>query len=173
MSDEGQDSIHVLSAPGVHGVRTREIALAIGKAMRLGPRDLFVLGESCMVHDIGKVIIPPSVLHKKGRLSEAEYEAMKGHAVAGERIIMLQAAIVRSHHERWDGGGYPDGLVGEEAPLLARILHAADAIDAMMTWRSYRNALTLEEIRHQLVTGSGTDFDPKVVAAIMRMVGLE
>jgi ribonuclease P protein subunit RPR2 len=122
-----------------------------------------------LLHDVGKVAVPDSVLHKPDDLGDDESEVMRSHVVKGWEIVkgvpFLEGAagIVRSHHERWDGTGYPDGLVGEEIPLAARIFAVADALDALTTDRPYRAGVSMAEARDVIAKGSGTHFDPAVV----------
>lgn len=157
--------------PGpVHEIRTREIALAIGRAMGLGERDLLILATAAQEHDIGKVVIPRAVLDKAGVLDEEERAEVEKHSAAGERILLMAARMVRAHHERWDGRGYPDGLSGDEIPVLARILHVADVIDALLSDRVYRRAMTLSEVRDVLDEGRGSDFCPDIVSVVESLV---
>jgi diguanylate cyclase (GGDEF)-like protein len=123
------------------------------------------------LHDVGKVVIPSSILHKRGPLNKPEWDVMHRHTVTGEAILMAAPAlrgvarIVRSTHERVDGGGYPDGLEGEQIPLGARIIAVCDAFDAMTSDRTYRRAMSREAAIAELEASSGTQFDPFVVAA--------
>jgi ribonuclease P protein subunit RPR2 len=125
-----------------------------------------------LLHDIGKIGIPDAILQKPGPLTRAERRRMETHTVLGEQMLkgvaVLQGAglsVVRSHHERWDGKGYPDGLSDGEIPLGARIFAVADALDAMTSHRPYRRALPWREARAEIVAQSGTQFDPGVVEA--------
>jgi putative nucleotidyltransferase with HDIG domain len=124
-----------------------------------------------LLHDIGKVGLPSGLLEKPGALSPAERIQMETHSVIGERILINVdgyadlADAVRHHHERIDGGGYPDGLQGDQIPLLSRILAVADAYSAMTSGRPYRAALTPDEARARLHADEGTQFDPRVVLA--------
>ena len=121
------------------------------------------------MHDIGKVNIPDTILTKSGKLTDEEYEIVKTHPVVGAKAIedvegiADNIAVVYHHHERWDGKGYPDGLVGEETPLVARITAIADAFDAMTSTRSYRPALPFEEAYKRILDGKGSQFDPELV----------
>lgn len=137
---------------------------------------------ACPLHDVGKVAIPDHVLCKPGRLSEAEFEVMKGHTVRGAEtlrqvtesypdndFIAMGVAIARSHHEYWDGNGYPDGLVGEDIPLAARIMSVADVYDALTSKRCYKEAMTHEQATELIVRESGTHFDPKIVEAYLQI----
>jgi HD-GYP domain-containing protein (c-di-GMP phosphodiesterase class II) len=158
-----------------HSQRVVAYAVAIGRALGLGPRDLAVLEIGALLHDIGKVGIPDAILRKPGKLDTLEWEEMKRHPEIGyqltSRIPFLDAAspLVRHHHERWDGGGYPTGLRGEDIPLAARIFAVADSYDALVSNRPYRpgrtHAQALEEIRRY----AGTQFDPQVVATFLEV----
>jgi HD-GYP domain-containing protein (c-di-GMP phosphodiesterase class II) len=129
------------------------------------------------VHDIGKITIPDNILFKAGRLDPDEYEIIKKHSEAGYKIIQnitdsdFVSEAVLSHHERWDGQGYPQGLKGEDIPLFARIICVADAYDAMTSERVYQKAKTQEEAIEELKRCSGTQFDPKVVKAFLESLG--
>ncbi len=131
-----------------HCERLSILSVALGQHLGLEDRDLTALDRGGVLHDIGKVGIPDSVLFKKGPLSVAEWEIMKQHPVIGEavvaplRTLQMVRPIIRHHHERWDGSGYPDGLAGEAIPLTARVLQVVDAYDALRTQRPYKKALT-------------------------------
>lgn len=124
-----------------------------------------------LLHDIGKVAIPDAILHKPGPLDANERAVMMRHPVIGEEMIAgiaflgAAAAIVRSHHERWDGSGYPDGLAGDCIPLAARVFAVADVLDALTTARPYRSASPLAQARRQIIAASGSHFDPDVIDA--------
>lgn len=128
-----------------------------------------------LLHDIGKVAIPDGILHKPERLAAKEVELMRQHPVIGWEILrdipFLAGAreVVRSHHEHWDGQGYPDGLAGEQIPLEARVFAIADTFDAITTDRPYRPAATLAAARESIGEGSGTQFDPAAVEALARI----
>ncbi len=128
---------------------------------------------SLLLHDLGKIGIAEELLKKAGRLSDAEWETLKSHSELGAKLLssvrFLAPALasVRSHHERWDGKGYPDGLRGEEIPLPARIIAVADAFEAMTSNRPYRAGLPLEEAREEIKAHCGTQFDPAVVQAFL------
>ena len=136
---------------GQHCERLALMAAAMGVALGLPGHDILALQRGGYLHDVGKVAIPDHVLFKAGPLTPEEWEIMKSHAERGERICSSMRSlapvlpIIRHHHERWDGSGYPDGLKGEQIPLLARILQLADIYDALTTERSYKRALTPEE----------------------------
>ena len=124
-----------------------------------------------LLHDVGKVAIPDAILFKPGPLSDEERALVRRHPVIGAQILrhvdFLDEAkfVVRHHHERWDGGGYPDGLAGEAIPAAARVFAVADALDALTTDRPYRPASSFARARGEVLAGAGTQFDPDVVAA--------
>ena len=135
-----------------HSERVAEYAMSLAKATgKVNESELHYFYYACLLHDIGKVNIPDTILAKHGKLTEEEYEVIKTHPVVGAKAIEDvegigdNLAVVYHHHERWDGKGYPDGLAGEETPLVARITAVADAFDAMTSTRSYRPALPYEE----------------------------
>jgi putative two-component system response regulator len=136
---------------GNHCQRLAGYSVAMGVALGLGEDDLVALHRGGYLHDIGKIAIPDSILFKKGSLTEEEWQLMRLHTVKGEgicrrmRTLAPVLPIIRNHHERWDGSGYPDGLAGEEIPLLARILQLADIYDALTSARSYKPALPPEK----------------------------
>jgi putative nucleotidyltransferase with HDIG domain len=144
--------------------------LAVGIALELGWDDerRTLLRLAATLHDVGKVAISDAILHKPGRLTWRERAEMRRHPVIGEEIVrgidFLGDArtVVRSHHERWDGGGYPDGLHGKRIPLAARVFAVADAFDALTSDRPYRAAASFEEARTVIRAGAGTQFDPDV-----------
>jgi HD-GYP domain-containing protein (c-di-GMP phosphodiesterase class II) len=138
---------------------------------------LTVLGVGLLLHDIGKLAVPPEILQKPGPLTPEEWEAMKAHPMLGVQILRqaegispLARAVVRSHHERWSGGGYPDGHSGEEIHQFARIAAAADVFDALTSDRYYRKALPMHEGYDFVASRGGRDFDPEVVDAFRSLV---
>ncbi|HUE27784.1 MAG TPA: HD domain-containing phosphohydrolase [Solirubrobacteraceae bacterium] len=144
-----------------------EIAFALG--LRLTERPELEFGF--LLHDVGKVAIPDAILYKPGPLTEEERALMEQHPVIGAQIVsgiefMDEAVeVVRSHHERWDGQGYPDRLGGDAIPLAARVFAVADVLDALTTERPYRPASPLPDAREMIVSESGTHFDPRVIEA--------
>ena len=157
-----------------HSVRVTNYAVAIGRRLDLlpGVGDMIALGAE--LHDIGKIGVSESVLHKAGKLSEAEYRHIMEHPVIGARILeplMRDApqalAIVRSHHERLDGKGVPDGLKGDRIPLEVRVVTVADSFDAMTSARPYRPPLSVHKAIRELEEGKGVQFDPSVVDAFL------
>jgi HD-GYP domain-containing protein (c-di-GMP phosphodiesterase class II) len=155
------------------------VELARGVAQELG-MDEFELQElefAALLHDVGKIAIPKEILHKPAALTDSEFEVMKTHTIEGQfmldrigGLLGRVGEVVRSCHERWDGKGYPDGLKGEEIPLPARVVFVCDAYNAMTTNRPYRAALSHEQAIAELVSNAGTQFDPEVVAAMLRVV---
>ena len=154
---------------GKHAERVAGYGLEIARALGIQTTDEIEFGF--LLHDIGKVAIPDGILHKRGPLTESERELMAQHPLIGAEIVrgieFLERAmeIVRSHHERWDGQGYPDGLAGEEIPLAARVFAVADVFDALTTERPYRHASARAKARAMIVAESGTHFDPRVIEA--------
>lgn len=154
-----------------HSVRVAAYSEAIGKQLGLPPPVLDTIHRTCLVHDIGKIAVDEAILSKESSLSEQEREKMDMHVLIGESILrplrILHPLLpgVRSHHENFDGSGYPDRLKGEAIPLEARVLAVADSFDAMTTDRPYRNALSEEEALAELRRMAGKQFDPRVVAA--------
>jgi two-component system, cell cycle response regulator len=159
--------------PDLDGHSCDVALLAETTAQRLGlePDDVEAVRQAAQLHDIGKVAIPEAILHKPGPLDDDEWTFMRRHSEIGERIIgeapalSRVAAMVRASHERFDGGGYPDGLSGREIPLGARIVAVCDAFDAMITERPYSAGMTPEEAERELRDCAGTQFDPVVVEA--------
>lgn len=150
----------------------REIARQAGYSRKM-QEDIYVMG---LLHDVGKIGISDAIIGKTSKLTSEEYDIIKTHSEMGEKILagitefpkLVQGA--RSHHERYDGKGYPDGLAGEEIPLEARIIAVADAYDAMSSRRSYRNVLPQEQVRAEIEEGRGTQFDPKFADIMLRMI---
>jgi diguanylate cyclase (GGDEF)-like protein/putative nucleotidyltransferase with HDIG domain len=159
-----------------HSRRVQELALAIGRELGLSQAELDLLGHAALFHDIGKLAIPDAVLLKPAVLTDDEWSLMQRHADEGARIIdrlgFLNDAVpaIRHHHERFDGTGYPDGLKGEEIPLGARIIHVADALDSMLTTRIYRAARPAAEAMRELRQAAGTQFCPRCVSALERVL---
>src|SRR5438105_3972728 len=157
---------------GGHALRVRQYALELAAAAEPALLDEPSLEAGFLLHDIGKIAIPDSILRKRSPLSPSETEVMRRHPVIGSDLLtgipLLEGeglGVVRSHHERWDGASYPDGLAGEETPAGARIFAVADALDAMTSDRPYRRALPWEVAAQELAEQSGRHFDPAVVEA--------
>ncbi len=157
-----------------HVRRVETYAVEIGREMGLSSDELRALRAAAMLHDIGKLGVPDQIISKPGRLTEGEFEKMKSHPVIGGQIVELVkfpypvAPIVRAHHEKWDGSGYPDGLRGEQIPLGARILAAVDCLDAVASNRQYRPALSLDEAMAFVASEAGKGYDPAVVRILQR-----
>ena len=158
-----------------HSWRVKEIAGDIGRAMHLNESDLEALEWGGLLHDVGKIGVPDNVLLKQERLNREERMIMNAHPVLGAQIIApvtrlsRELPIIRHHHEWYNGSGYPDRLIGDEIPMLARILHVADAFEAMTAQRPYRmTPLTAEQALGELRKFAGIQFDPKVVDAFVR-----
>jgi diguanylate cyclase (GGDEF)-like protein/putative nucleotidyltransferase with HDIG domain len=159
-----------------HSRRVQQLALAIGRELGLSQAELDLLGHAALFHDIGKLAVPDAILLKPAVLTDEEWTLMQRHSDEGARIIdrlgFLNDAVpaIRHHHERFDGTGYPDGLKGEEIPLGARIIHVADALDSMLTTRIYRAARPAAEAMDELKHAAGTQFCPRCVAALERVL---
>jgi diguanylate cyclase (GGDEF)-like protein/putative nucleotidyltransferase with HDIG domain len=158
---------------GEHSEAVIEMSGAVARNLGLGSADVERVRSAALLHDIGKVAIPDEILHKPGPLTDDEWALMRQHPVIGERILRvlpglgMVARIVRHEHERWDGGGYPDGLAGEEIPLGSRIIIAADTYHAITSDRPYRAAKPHAVAIEELMRCAGTQFDPKVTAALI------
>ena len=152
-----------------HLLRVRVYVSEIGKLIRLDPVQMQALVAASYLHDIGKLAVPEHIINKPGKLTPQEFEKMKTHPVVGADILESVrfpypvVPIVRSHHEAWDGSGYPDGLKGEDIPIGARILTAVDCFDALASERPYRKAMCLDDAMAFVKSKSGTQFDPQVV----------
>ena len=159
-----------------HTERVVELSLALGKEIGLAEEDLKTLQHAAALHDIGKIAVPDAIILKPGRLDAQEYAVMKEHP--GKAFKILQhlhflgraRMIIRGHHERFDGKGYPDGLAGEEIPLGARILAVADTYDAMTSTRPYREAMSPAEALAEIEVNAGRQFDPALAAAFLKMM---
>jgi putative nucleotidyltransferase with HDIG domain len=158
---------------GEHSETVVDMTTRIAESMALDAREVRTIGTAALLHDIGKVGIPDDILHKPGPLDPREWEIMRQHPVVGERIVRAipgmgaVARIVRHEHERWDGTGYPDGLLGEAIPLGARIILACDAYHAMTSDRPYRKAMPHPQAMSELTTNAGSQFDPHVIEALV------
>jgi putative nucleotidyltransferase with HDIG domain len=156
---------------GKHAERVAAYGIEIARAVGLPRPEGVETQFGFLLHDIGKVAMPDAILFKPGALTTEERALMARHPVVGAEIVdgiefLFEAAkVVRSHHERWDGTGYPDGLQGEEIPLAARVFAVADVLDALTTDRPYRPRIPLAEARAMIVEAAGSQFDPMVVKA--------
>src|ERR1700686_2696584 len=156
-----------------HAERVAKIALRLGTRLGLHESDLVAVYRGGLIHDIGKLGVPHRILHKPGPLNAQEERQMRAHPVIGESIVKRLPtagdvlAIIRNHHERFDGGGYPDGLSGYKIPLLARIVSVCDAYDAMAIDRPYRARLDAEEASDILMRGAGQQWDRELVSLLL------
>jgi len=159
-----------------HAAKVADYATAIAEELGLPAERLDPVRQAGFLHDIGKIGISEQVLHKPSKLTPEEYEYIKTHAALGGEFVETcrglrhLAPFVRHHHEWWDGRGYPDGLRGEQIPLEARILAVCDAVEAMASDRPYRNGMSLDEIIAEVKRCSGTQFDPAVARAFVKIV---
>jgi HD-GYP domain-containing protein (c-di-GMP phosphodiesterase class II) len=158
-----------------HGVVS--LSLAVADRLRLDPAARRRVEFGALLHDIGKIAVPAEIINKAGPLDDEEWSVMKLHTVEGQHMLDRVGGVlgevgrvVRSSHEHWNGAGYPDGLAREEIPIEARIVCCCDAFSAMTTTRSYRKAMSMEAAREELVRNSGTQFDPKVVGALLAVI---
>jgi putative nucleotidyltransferase with HDIG domain len=159
-----------------HEQDVAQLAVRVAAEMRLKPAEQRSVRYAALTHDLGKIAVPSHILNKRGPLDAAETEAMRRHTLVGSELLQKIPffdevhPMVRSHHERWDGGGYPDGLAGEAIPIGARIVAACDAYSAMVTDRPYRAAIDSGEAVAELVRHAGSQFDPRVVQALLRVL---
>jgi diguanylate cyclase (GGDEF)-like protein/putative nucleotidyltransferase with HDIG domain len=159
-----------------HSRETAALARAVGRRLGLDAETLRFLEYGALLHDIGKIGIPGYILNKPGPLDDEEAAIMREHPVIGERIVasvpflLRIRPVVRAEHERWDGGGYPDGLSGQEIPVEARIIHACDAFQAMSSDRPYRRARPRDWILNEISTQAGKQFDPTVADALLQVI---
>jgi HD-GYP domain-containing protein (c-di-GMP phosphodiesterase class II) len=161
-----------------HSKRVSSICVAMGEALGMSSDELKLLHTISHLHDIGKIAIDERILNKAGKLDALEWETIKKHPEIGYRILAASneyadvAIDILSHHERFDGKGYPRGLQGENIPLRARIISIADAFDAMISMRTYKNQLTHDQALEELKRGKGTQFDPVLVDCFLSLPGI-
>lgn len=156
---------------GYHVLRISKYCEVLSRAAGLSEEETWLLSKASPLHDIGKIGIPDSILLKPGRLTPEEFEVMKKHAEIGghilknanSRVLQVAETVANSHHEKWDGSGYPRGLAGEEIPLMGRITAVADVFDALTMKRCYKPAFTLEASVNIITEGRGKHFDPRMV----------
>ena len=171
--------IAALGADADHAQRVSRLAIAMGRALRLRPAALHALSLGSALHDVGKLSIPRAILEKPGPLSNSDWSVVRRHPAEGEAMVarLIDApdalAIIRWHHERWDGAGYPDGLARERIPIGARIVAVSDAFHAMTETRPYRPALSHAVALDELRAHSRTQFDPACVGALTALVAPE
>jgi HD-GYP domain-containing protein (c-di-GMP phosphodiesterase class II) len=160
-----------------HSERVAQIAVRLAHELGLTTDNRAIVELSALLHDLGKIGVPDAILNKPGKLTDEEFEEMKRHPAHGAAILEhIQSEKVKQllpgvkyHHERWDGQGYPEGLKGEDIPLLGRILAVADFLDALSSERTYRAAASVEDVVEMVRTMSGTAFDPMVVEALLTL----
>jgi HD-GYP domain-containing protein (c-di-GMP phosphodiesterase class II) len=162
---------------GSHSRDVVELAVDVGRRMRLDEENLRDLEFGALLHDVGKIAVPKEIINKPGKLTASEWEVMKRHTIDGQRmlenvggVLARVGTIVRASHEHYDGTGYPDGLAGDEIPIEARICSACDAFSAMTTDRPYRSAMPVADALAELRRCSGTQFDPIVIATLGEMI---
>ena len=168
------------SYTGAHSKSVVRLALEVADALGLDRDRRRNVEFGALLHDVGKLSIPNEIINKPGKLDEREWAIVKTHTVEGQKMLeriggfMAEiGTIVRASHESWDGSGYPDGLAGEEIPIEARIVSACDSFNAMTTTRSYRKAMPVEQAIAELERCAGTQFDPTVAAALLKVVGAD
>ncbi|MBR5091641.1 MAG: HD-GYP domain-containing protein, partial [Ruminiclostridium sp.] len=150
-----------------HSSRVAEYSRRLAEMSYKNPAECDEIYYTALLHDVGKIGVPSSIINKAGKLTEDEYETVKSHPAMGAQILdtineyPFLSVGAHWHHERYDGKGYPDGLKGEEIPEIARLISVADAYDAMTSIRSYRDPITQDRVREEIVKGLGTQFDPK------------
>jgi putative two-component system response regulator len=160
---------------GLHLVSIRKLVEALARELGYQEERAYDLGLAAVLHDIGKISIPKEMLSSAGRLAGNQWELMKQHTVWGHDFLRsrpgfeLAASVARSHHERWDGTGYPDGLAGDRIPDDAAIVTVADSFDAMTDDRPYRAGLTVHQALAEIVLNRGNQFSPRVVDALLRL----
>jgi putative nucleotidyltransferase with HDIG domain len=162
----------------IHSRSVAFYAKLIAKELRLPSKQRKSIYMGALLHDIGKIGIPTVILTKPSKLTESEYKEIKQHPLIGYDMLNSIAelrnnevlAIIRSHHERYDGKGYPDGLTGDKIPVMARIVAVADAFDAMLSQRVYRNESRIEHAMEELRNNKGLQFDPEITDAFMRLL---
>jgi len=159
-----------------HSHRVAELCKQLATVCKLSEREIEEINSAGLLHDIGKIAIQETLLNKRGKLTEEEFEEVRRHPEIGYRILSSvndmadMAEYVLSHHERWDGKGYPKGLAGEDIPLQARMIAIADSFDAMTSERSYRYPISEAEASVELMKNSGTQFDPTLVQRFVNML---
>ena len=159
-----------------HDQRVAHLAVRLGEKIGLSEREISDLRRGALLHDIGKICIPDEILNKPGEFTPEEYEVMKKHTLFGASILRhvscLEKAFVvaESHHEKWDGSGYPYGLCGEEIPLFARISSIAGTYDALTSQRAYRPPMSKNEALHFIGERSGMYYDPKIVNVFLSIM---
>jgi HD-GYP domain-containing protein (c-di-GMP phosphodiesterase class II) len=169
---EADDEYTALHSRGVVS-----LSVAVADALGLDPAERRTVEFGALLHDVGKIAVPKEILNKPGPLDDDEWLVVKAHTIEGQRMLdqvggLLSdvGRVVRSSHERWDGSGYPDGLAGDEIPMGATIVSCCDAFNAMTTDRPYRPAMSVEQAIEELLSESGSQFNPQVVGALTRIL---
>jgi response regulator RpfG family c-di-GMP phosphodiesterase len=163
-------------AAGGHIYRTQELTRHLSEALGLGSTDANAFARASRLHDIGKVGIPDAILSKPGKLTPEEFQVITTHTIIGDQILQNSPAleiakiVARSHHEKWDGTGYPDGLKAHDIPLVARIVSVVDVFDALASPRPYKKPWHIDDIRAELESASGKAFDPKIITVFSRLL---
>jgi HD-GYP domain-containing protein (c-di-GMP phosphodiesterase class II) len=161
---------------GDHSQSVLELSVAVARRLGLSEEEVADVERAALLHDVGKIGVPDSILNKPGPLDEGEWEQMRQHPAIGERIVAAieglehMAPVIRAEHERWDGRGYPDGLEGEEIPLVSRIVFACDAFHAMTSDRPYRRATGIRAALEELERNTGKQFCPRTVPALVEVI---
>ena len=163
---------------GEHTFRVGNMSAEIAKLIGLGKEEVAMLRQAARLHDIGKVAVPDSILLKPGKLTKEEFDDMKRHTIVGAEMLAQSSTptlrmaelIAHSHHERWDGGGYPQGIQGENIPLVARIVTVADVFDALTNERPYKCAWSVAETIVEMQRCAGSQFDPKIIEMFLKVV---
>jgi putative two-component system response regulator len=158
-----------------HLERIRRYAYILASELGMGHEQASLISLASMLHDVGKITIPVNIMKKTANLEPAEYKITERHTLeaarmmrtSGSPILQAAAVIAQTHHERWDGSGYPEQLKGEAIPLSGRIMALIDVFDSLTTWRPYKKAMPPDQARELILTSSGVLFDPKVVAAFI------
>ena len=156
-----------------HSARVAALSTMIGQALGFEPDAIDRLRVGALLHDLGKILLPPTLLHRAGPLNAREMALVRRHPAAGATLLAgypelhFAIPVVRAHHERFDGLGYPDGISGRQIPIFARIVGAADAFDAMISCRAYREPLTVAEAVDEIQQNAGSQFDPLVAWALV------
>lgn len=159
-----------------HSLRVSKYSMCIGEKLKLNKSDMRYLFLGSLLHDIGKLKIPNEILHKKTKLTDEEFEIMKKHSTYSAEILKEQGAnsklvqIVKGHHERYDGKGYPDGLKENKISLLSRIISVADSFDAITSTRCYSTKKNIDYVINELKSNSGTQFDPTIVNIFLKLL---
>jgi putative nucleotidyltransferase with HDIG domain len=166
------------SYTGEHCKGVVRLAVEVARELGLDADERRKVEFAALLHDVGKIAVPKEIVNKPGKLDDHEWAIIKTHTIEGQKMLARVGGfmrevgeIVRSSHERWDGGGYPDGLRGSEIPLEARIVSCCDAFNAMTTTRSYRMAMPVSAAVSELLDSASTQFDPRVVEALLRVLG--